>query len=70
MTPTEFRASLDLMHMSQTAFARALGCNARTVRRWALGQTPVPSEVALILRLLAEVQRVGGVVAVQRALQA
>ena len=37
----------------QTALARELQVNDRTVRRWVSGQSPVPPPVALCVRLMA-----------------
>ena len=37
----------------QTALARELRVNDRTVRRWASGRTAVPHPVALCIRLMA-----------------
>jgi hypothetical protein len=59
MTPDAFRAALAALGLSQAAFARFLAENghpardvARSVRRWA--QIGPPGEVAVILRLIAE----------------
>lgn len=52
MTKGEFRAALDVLEMSQTEFARMIGIEARTSRRYALGETPVPGAVSVLLRLL------------------
>lgn len=52
MTPTQFRAALDRLGLSQAGFARALGEHERTIRRWSAGDTRVPNAVAILLRLM------------------
>ena len=59
MTPTDFRAALAALGMTQAAFARFLASNghpaadvARSVRRWC--QVGPPGEVVVILRLMAD----------------
>lgn len=49
MTPTEFRAALARLNLSQAAAARVLGVDARTARRWALGERDVPPPVERLL---------------------
>jgi len=58
MTPTDFRAALTGLGMTQAAFARFLADHghpaadvARSVRRWA--QIGPPAEVVVILHLMA-----------------
>jgi len=36
----------------QTAIARALGVDPRTVRRWVSGGVPIPGSAAVALRLM------------------
>lgn len=52
MTPTEFRAALERLKMSQRGFASYTGSNERTVRRWALGEQDVPLWVPVMLKLM------------------
>ena len=52
MTPTQLRAILDRLGLSQLGAGRLLGTGERTPRRWASGESEVPSPVAIILRLL------------------
>jgi hypothetical protein len=52
VTTAEFRAALDRLGISQVAAAKLFGAHARTARRWALGEAPVPTTVAMLLRLL------------------
>lgn len=55
MTPTELaRLGKKLYGVRwQTALARTLQVNPRTVRRWAAGEWPVPEPVAIAVRALA-----------------
>lgn len=52
MSPNQFRAALDKLKLSQLAAARLFQSGGRTVRRWALGERSVPTNVAILLRLL------------------
>ncbi len=55
MTVDELRlycARLYGRHRWQTALARELQVNDRTVRRWAAGASPVPQSTALCVRLM------------------
>jgi DNA-binding transcriptional regulator YiaG len=52
MTPTEFRASLASLGYSQRGFAAHIEMDERTVRRWALGELPVPRPVVLLLECM------------------
>lgn len=52
MTPTQFRAALDRLKLSQLGAARLVGVDGRTARRWALGERSVPGPVAILLRLM------------------
>ena len=69
MTPEAFRDALRTLHMSQQAFARAVGVNPRTVRRWASGESPIAPTVVPLLHVLQKAHAAGGVVAVRAALQ-
>lgn len=53
MTAAQFRAALERIGLSQVAASRILQVNDRTVRSWALDQSPIPHSVAILLRLLA-----------------
>ena len=52
MTPAELKKAGEALYGPrwQTALARALGVNARTVRRWAYGDRRIPE---LAVRLIA-----------------
>lgn len=52
MTPKQFRAAIEQLELSQVKAAALVGVDARTGRRWALGETTVPEAVAILLRLL------------------
>ena len=52
MTANQFRAALSRLGLPQLAAARLFGADGRTVRRWALGERPVPYTVVILLRLL------------------
>jgi len=52
MSPTEFRAAIARLGLSQIRAALFFGYAARQGPRWALGERPVPPAVALALRLL------------------
>lgn len=49
MTPEDFRAHIARLGYSQAGFARHVGKNERTVRRWAKGEIDVPGWVELML---------------------
>lgn len=52
MTPAEYRDALAALALSQVRAAALFGVDARTSRRWALGEAAVPRMVALALRLM------------------
>jgi DNA-binding transcriptional regulator YiaG len=54
MSADQFRAALAGLGMTQAGFARVALVDARTVRRWALGERDVPGPVVALLRLLGE----------------
>ena len=57
MTTQQFRDTLLALGVSQQELAKLAGFNPRTVRRWALGELPVPTAVALVLRYWQETGR-------------
>lgn len=69
MTRDMFRQALCDLHMTQMAFANTAGVNPRTVRRWALGESPIPATIDALVCALLELKRIGGIVAVKRALE-
>lgn len=52
MTADEFRAALTALGMTQRWFAKYVGSNERTVRRWAEGTQDIPQWVPVMLALL------------------
>jgi DNA-binding transcriptional regulator YiaG len=52
MTPTQFRAALDRLGLSQVRAATIFGVTDRASRSWALGENKIPHAVAVLLRLL------------------
>ena len=54
MTPTELRRLGERLYGDnwQTALARTLQVNPRTVRRWAAGDTEIPGPVEVAVRAL------------------
>lgn len=51
MTATEFRSHLARLGLSQMAFARVVGADPRTVRRWAAGG-PIRAEIVMLIERL------------------
>lgn len=54
MKADQFRASIKTLGFNQTEIAQVLRVDARTVRRWALGEREVPGPVVAFLTLLKE----------------
>ena len=54
MTPSEYRAALAALGLSQVGAAKLFKVNERTSRRWALGEQEIPEAVAIALRLMLE----------------
>lgn len=52
MTSQQYRDALSKLHLTQVEFAHLIGRGERTSRRWALDETDVPPEVAIILRAM------------------
>ena len=53
MTPTELRAILDSLGLTQTGAAPILGVSPRAIRAWASGFRNIPEPLAKLLRLMA-----------------
>ena len=51
MTAAAFRRRITALGISQRGFARRVGVNERTVRRWIAGQQDIPQWVGLVLDL-------------------
>lgn len=59
LTPTQFRATLERLGLSQAGVARTLDINRRTVTRYLSGDLEVTPLVAWALKgLLSETQRI------------
>jgi DNA-binding transcriptional regulator YiaG len=54
MNTKKFNAALKKIGSTQTGFASIINVNARTVRRWALGEAEVPTAVAMLLNLMLD----------------
>jgi DNA-binding transcriptional regulator YiaG len=54
MTPTELRALLVTLGLSQAGAGRVLGVATRTVQQWAAGDRDIPETVRRILTLMVE----------------
>lgn len=52
MTPEAFRGDLVALGLSQIGAAKFLDVDARTVRRWATGDIPIPRSVELLFGLM------------------
>lgn len=52
MTAVQFQEAIASLDLTQVGAAMLFGVNARTARRWAAGDQPIPKAVALALRLL------------------
>ena len=51
MTPIDFREALAALKVSQLKFARLVGLDGRTARRYASGEHAIPEPTAKLLRL-------------------
>lgn len=51
MTPTQYRAALDHLGLTQVAAAEFLGVSVRSSHGWANGE-PIPEAVVKLLRLM------------------
>ncbi len=49
MDATDYRDQIGRLGLTQGGAARLLGVDARTSRRWALGEVPVPGAVQRLL---------------------
>lgn len=52
MTSSDFRDGLARLEMSLREFARYVGADERTVRRWAAGEQDIPPWVPVMLELM------------------
>ena len=56
MTPTQYRAALKALGLSQHRAADWLGIGRRTSQGFALGEYPIPEPVAKLLRLVIKMK--------------
>ena len=54
MTPTQYKAALSALSLSQERGGDWLGIGRRTSQGYAIGERPVPEPVAKLLRLCVE----------------
>lgn len=54
MTPTQYRAALESLGLTQDQAAILLGVSIKTSNSWANGRHRIPKSVAIMLRLLRE----------------
>jgi DNA-binding transcriptional regulator YiaG len=59
MTSNELRAALGRLELTQQEAARVLGVDPRTMRRWVLGERPVPRIATHFLDHLEQAKRAG-----------
>ena len=52
MTPTDFRATLARLSLTQGAAAALLGVNPRTMRRWLAGDREMPEPAVRLLAVI------------------
>jgi hypothetical protein len=52
MSSAEFSFALGVVRINQSAFARWIHKDGRTIRSWVSGDYPVPHEIAYLLKLL------------------
>jgi hypothetical protein len=52
MAPDQFRAALERLGLTQAGAAKLFKADERTARRWALGESDIPTGVAMLLNLL------------------
>jgi len=59
MNSQEYRNAIAALDLSQVRAAHLLGVDARTSRRWATGERPVPDTVVRFLRLVMALRMTG-----------
>jgi hypothetical protein len=56
MTPSQYKAAIAALGLSQERAGDWLGVGRRTSQGWALGEYPVPEPVAKLLRLCVKMK--------------
>lgn len=51
MTRDEYRSAVHGLGLTSAEFGRLVGVDARTERRWAIGEARVPGPVVMLIRL-------------------
>jgi DNA-binding transcriptional regulator YiaG len=59
VTPGDYRNAIEKLGLSQVAAAKLLGVDARTSRRWAIGERDVPAPAARFLQYLIVTRKSG-----------
>jgi len=54
MTPTELREAIATLGTNQSALARSIGVDPRTVRKWLAGENPIRTSAAILIRVMAK----------------
>lgn len=54
MNSKQFTSALAQLGATRAAFTKVIKVNDRTVRRWASGETPVPTHIAMLLNLMLD----------------
>jgi hypothetical protein len=52
MTGSEYRDAIARLNLSQVGAAQLFGVNQRTSRRWIADEAPIPTSVALLLKIM------------------
>jgi hypothetical protein len=52
MDADEFNGAVAKLGFAKGGLAKLLGCDPRTERRWRSGESPIPADTALALRLM------------------
>lgn len=52
MTPKQYRIAIERLGLSQAQAGKFLGVDPRQSRRYALGETPVPHAIGILLQLM------------------
>lgn len=54
MNAAYFDVALRKLGFNQSSFARCIGRTVKTVNRWASGEQPVPTEIAMLLNAMID----------------
>jgi DNA-binding transcriptional regulator YiaG len=59
VSPDQYRDAIEKLGLSQVAAAKLLGVDARTSRRWAIGERDVPAPAVRFLQYLIATGKTG-----------